>query len=127
MLSFRYFFLIIFVFNCYQQNAIAQIVIKFSHIATADSPKGLAATHFKQVAEKLTSGKVRVDVYPNSELFQDNEEMEALQLNSVQMLAPSRSSLPWAYMILKFLMYLIYFEIRTICTGSHTALSAANC
>ena len=91
MLSFRYFFLIIFVFNCYQQNAIAQIVIKFSHIATADSPKGLAATHFKQVAEKLTSGKVRVDVYPNSQLFQDNEEMEALQLNSVQMLAPSFS------------------------------------
>jgi C4-dicarboxylate-binding protein DctP len=91
MLSFKYIFLIIFMLTCDQQDANAQIVIKFSHIATADSPKGLAAIHFKEVAEKLTKGKVRVDVYPDSQLFKDNEEMEALQLNSVQMLAPSFS------------------------------------
>jgi len=69
----------------------AEITIKFSHIATSESPKGLAATHFKELAEKLTKGKVRIELYPDSELFKDNEELEALQLNSVQMLAPSFS------------------------------------
>jgi len=69
----------------------AEIIIKFSHIATSDSPKGLAAAHFKQLAEKLTKGKVRIDLYPDGQLFKDNEELEALQLNSVQILAPSFS------------------------------------
>jgi len=91
MLSFKYYCLIIFALFFYDQNTNAQIIIKFSHIATSDSPKGLAATHFKELAEKLTKGKVKVDVYPDSLLFKDNEEMEALQLNSVQMLAPSFS------------------------------------
>ena len=69
----------------------AEFVIKFSHINSQDSPKGLAALHFKALAEKLTKGRVRVNLYPNGELFKDNEEMEALQLNSVQILAPSFS------------------------------------
>ena len=37
----------------------------------------------------MTKGRVKVEVYPNSSLFKDGEEMEALQLGSVQMLAPS--------------------------------------
>lgn len=73
------------------QAAYSQIVIKFSHIATSDSPKGLAAMYFKESAEKMTRGRVRVEVYPDSQLFRDNEEMEALQLNAVQMLAPTFS------------------------------------
>ncbi|WP_243405348.1 DctP family TRAP transporter solute-binding subunit [Solimicrobium silvestre] len=69
------------------------IVIKFSHVVANDSPKGLAAIHFKELAEKMTKGRVRVDVYPNSKLYKDNEELEALQLGVVQMLAPSLSKL----------------------------------
>jgi len=65
------------------------IVIKFSHVVAADTPKGQAAERFKQLAEKYTGGKVRVDVYPNSQLYKDKEELEALQLGAVQMLAPS--------------------------------------
>ena len=65
------------------------IVIKFSHVVAADTPKGQAADRFKQLAEKYTGGKVRVDVYPNSQLYKDKEELEALQLGAVQMLAPS--------------------------------------
>jgi C4-dicarboxylate-binding protein DctP len=91
MLFFKYFFIIIFALFFYKHEAKAEIVIKFSHIATSNSPKGLAADHFKEIAEKLTKGKVRVEVYPDSQLFKDNEEMEALQLNSVQMLAPAFS------------------------------------
>ncbi len=65
------------------------IVIKFSHVVAVDTPKGLAAEIFKKRAETLTKGKVKVEVYPNSQLYKDKEEMEALQLGSVQMLAPS--------------------------------------
>jgi C4-dicarboxylate-binding protein DctP len=65
------------------------IVIKFSHVVASDTPKGKAAERFKQLAEKATGGRVRVDIYPNSQLYKDKEELEALQLGAVQMLAPS--------------------------------------
>ena len=69
----------------------APIVIKFSHVVAADTPKGKAAEKFKELAEKYTNGKVKVEVYPNSTLYKDKEELEALQLGAVQMLAPSNS------------------------------------
>lgn len=65
------------------------IVIKFSHVVAPKTPKGLGADKFKELAEKYTAGKVKVEVYPNSQLYKDKEEMEALQLGAVQMLAPS--------------------------------------
>jgi len=65
------------------------IVIKFSHVVAVDTPKGKGAEYFKKQAEERTKGRVKVEVYPNSSLFKDGEEMEALQLGSVQMLAPS--------------------------------------
>ena len=67
------------------------IVIKFSHVVSPDAPKGKAAIVFKGLAEKYTDGKVKVEVYPNSSLYKDKEELEALQLGSVQLLAPSIS------------------------------------
>ena len=69
----------------------APIVIKFSHVVATNTPKGLAAEKFKELAEKYTGGKVKVEVYPNSQLYKDKEELEALQLGAVQMLAPSNS------------------------------------
>jgi C4-dicarboxylate-binding protein DctP len=65
------------------------ITIKFSHVVAADTPKGKAAEHFKKLADEYTKGKVKVEVYPNSQLYKDKEEMEALQIGAVQMLAPS--------------------------------------
>ncbi|HMV22240.1 MAG TPA: TRAP transporter substrate-binding protein [Rhodocyclaceae bacterium] len=65
------------------------IVIKFSHVVAVDTPKGLAAEFFAKKANELTKGKVKVEVYPNSQLYKDKEELEALQLGAVQMLAPS--------------------------------------
>jgi C4-dicarboxylate-binding protein DctP len=65
------------------------IVIKFSHVVAADTPKGKAADMFAKKAAELTHGKVKVEVYANSTLYKDKEEMEALQLGAVQMLAPS--------------------------------------
>ena len=65
------------------------IVIKFSHVVAVDTPKGKAAEYFAAKAAELTKGRVKVEVYPNSQLYKDKEEMEALQLGAVQMLAPS--------------------------------------
>jgi C4-dicarboxylate-binding protein DctP len=67
------------------------IVIKFSHVVAPDTPKGKAANKFKELAEKYTNNKVLIEVYPNSQLYKDKEELEALQLGAVQMLAPSNS------------------------------------
>lgn len=64
------------------------IQIKFSHVAAIDTPKGQAAEYFKQQLEKRTKGRVKVEVFPNSTLYKDKEELEALQMGSVQMLAP---------------------------------------
>ncbi len=72
-------------------SAQSPIVIKFSHVVATNTPKGLAAEKFKELAEKYTGGKVKVEVYPNSQLYKDKEELEALQLGAVQMLAPSNS------------------------------------
>jgi C4-dicarboxylate-binding protein DctP len=69
----------------------APIVIKFSHVVAPNTPKGKGAEKFKELAEKYTNGKVKVEVYPNSTLYKDKEELEALQLGAVQMLAPSNS------------------------------------
>jgi C4-dicarboxylate-binding protein DctP len=67
----------------------APIVIKFSHVVAQSTPKGKGAEKFKQLAEERTKGRVKVEVYANSTLYKDNEEVDALQLGAVQMLAPS--------------------------------------
>ncbi|MFL6717245.1 MAG: TRAP transporter substrate-binding protein [Burkholderiaceae bacterium] len=65
------------------------IIIKFSHVVTKETPKGKGAERFKELAEKATNGRVKVEIYPNSVLYKDKEELDALQLGAVQMLAPS--------------------------------------
>ncbi|MDQ9168841.1 TRAP transporter substrate-binding protein [Oxalobacteraceae bacterium R-40] len=83
------FVLLAGLFGNYAACAQEPIVIKFSHVVTSDAPKGKAAEYFKRLAEKSTQGKVRVEIYPNSVLYKDREELEALQLGAVQMLAPT--------------------------------------
>ena len=72
-------------------SAQAPIVLKFSHVVAPDTPKGKGAEKFKELGEKYTNGKVKIEVYHNSSLYKDKEELEALQLGAVQMLAPSNS------------------------------------
>ena len=68
------------------------IVIKFSHVVANDTPKGKASEFFAKRAAELTQGKVKVEVYANSTLYKDKEELEAMQLGAVQLLAPSLAS-----------------------------------
>ncbi|MBA5638991.1 TRAP transporter substrate-binding protein [Duganella sp. LX20W] len=74
---------------CANAYAEGPILIKFSHVVAPDTPKGQAAQRFKLLAEQATHGRVKVEIYPNSQLYKDKEELEALQLGLVQMLAPS--------------------------------------
>jgi C4-dicarboxylate-binding protein DctP len=76
-----------------QAQTPAPIVIQFSHVVTADTAKGRAALKFKELAESRSNGRVHVEVYPNSQLYKDREEIEALRLGAVQMLAPALSKL----------------------------------
>jgi C4-dicarboxylate-binding protein DctP len=69
----------------------AQIVVKFSHVVAANTPKGQGALKFKELAEKKLPGKVQVQVFPSSQLFGDAKELEALLLGDVQLIAPSLS------------------------------------
>jgi C4-dicarboxylate-binding protein DctP len=72
-------------------QAQAPIVLKFSHVVAPDTPKGKGSLKFQELGQKYTNGKVKIEVYPNSSLYKDKEELEALQLGAVQMLAPSNS------------------------------------
>lgn len=63
--------------------------MKFSYVTTANTPKGKAATKFKELLEAKSDGKIKVELFPNSELYGDKDELQALQSNSVQMLAPA--------------------------------------
>jgi len=74
-------------------QSVAPIVIKFSQVADSDTPRGQAALRFKQLVDQNSGGRLRVDVYPNGVLYRESDELEALQLGAVQMLAPSLAKL----------------------------------
>jgi C4-dicarboxylate-binding protein DctP len=67
------------------------IVIRFSHVVAVDTPKGQAAELFKRRVAELTGGRVRVEVFPNGTGYKDHEEIQALLLGAVELLAPSLS------------------------------------
>jgi C4-dicarboxylate-binding protein DctP len=69
----------------------AEYTLKFSHVVSENTPKGKAAKYFEQRLEELSGGKIDVQVYPSSQLYNDNAVVKALRLNSVQMAAPSFS------------------------------------
>jgi C4-dicarboxylate-binding protein DctP len=68
-----------------------EYTIKLSHVVAPDTPKGKAAEKFKEVAEQKSDGRITVEVYPNSQLYGDEDELQALQSGAVQMLAPLTS------------------------------------
>lgn len=74
-------------------QAAEPLVIKFSHVLSPATPKGKAASKFKELAERYTEGAVKVEVYANGQMYQDRDEITALQLGAVQMIAPSISQL----------------------------------
>lgn len=71
--------------------AASGLTIRFSHVVAEDTPKGLAVERFKSLVQARSAGRIQVVVYPNGLLYGDHDEMQALQLGAVEMLAPSLS------------------------------------
>lgn len=71
--------------------AVNPITIKFSHVVAEDTPKGKMATKFKELVAERLGGKVQVEIFPNSQLVGDNNEIEAMLLGDVQLVAPALS------------------------------------
>ena len=69
----------------------ALLNIRFAHVVTPDTPKGLAVQRFAQLVAERAPGRMRVVIYPNAQLYGDSDEIEALQVGAVEMLAPSLS------------------------------------
>ena len=67
------------------------VTLRFSHVVAEETPKGLAANRFKVLVEQRSGGRIRVLIYPDTQLYGDADEMQALQLGAVEMLAPSLS------------------------------------
>lgn len=100
-----------------------QIVIHFSHVVAEDTPKGQAAVKFAELLEEKTDGRIRVVIYPNGMLFNDDSEFDALKNNDVQMIAPTFSKvtklLPtWQVLDLPFL-FEKEEDIERILTGPY--------
>ena len=72
-------------------RASAAFTIRLSHVVAQPTPKGLALQRFKELVEQRSAGRVQVAIYANSSLYGDADEMQALQMGAVDMLAPSLS------------------------------------
>ena len=96
-----------------------EIVIKFSHVVAVKTPKGAMANKLKELVDERLKGKVRVEVFPNSQLFSDSKVLEAVLLGDVQLAAPALSKFK---NIQKSSKYLIYLS----CTKTSLQLSVFN-
>ncbi|HWL24172.1 MAG TPA: DctP family TRAP transporter solute-binding subunit [Ureibacillus sp.] len=84
------------------------LVIKFSHVTAIDSVKGKAADYFAELVNEKTEGRVKVEVYPSSQLYGDADELDALMSGNVHMIAPSVTKMVkldprWQYVDMPFL------------------------
>ncbi len=69
-----------------------EIVIKFSHVTNTDKhPKGIAASLLQQRVNDEMNGKACMEVFPNSQLYNDDQVLEAMLAGDVQLAAPSLS------------------------------------
>ena len=107
----------------YEQDGLAdQIVIKVSHVVSENTPKGLAFSKFAELIEEKTDGKIRVEIYPNSILYSDEDEISALLNNDIQMIAPSFSKMTeripeWQVLDLPYLLR-DYEDVKNALTGN---------
>ena len=68
-----------------------KLQLRFSHVVAEETPKGLAVLRFKALVQQYSAGRIEVLDYPRAHLYRDHDEMQALQLGAVEMLAPSLS------------------------------------
>src|SRR5206468_4888432 len=71
-----------------QAAAGAAMTVKFNHVVTRDTPKGRASEKFAELVKQASNGRITVQIFPNSELYKDGEELEALQQGAINFVAP---------------------------------------
>ncbi|MEH7333605.1 DctP family TRAP transporter solute-binding subunit [Neobacillus drentensis] len=74
-------------------DGIQELTIKISHVVAENTPKQAGALAMKEYIEKESGGKIKVQVYPNSQLFGDKDEYQNLVANNVQFIIPDMSKL----------------------------------
>ncbi|MFD0694377.1 DctP family TRAP transporter solute-binding subunit [Paenibacillus sp. GCM10027628] len=81
------------VYDDEQRGLNEQTVIRFSFVVAENTPKGLGAQEFARLVEQKTNGTIKVELFPNGTLYNENDEVAALQRGSIQMIAPSFSNI----------------------------------
>ncbi|WP_029059521.1 DctP family TRAP transporter solute-binding subunit [Stappia stellulata] len=101
-----------------------ETVIKFSHVVSASGhPKGDAAAHLARRVNAEMDGKACMQVFANSELFDDDQVMEALLLGDVHLAAPSLSKFePYT---LKFRLFDLPFLFQDLAAVDRFTASSA--
>lgn len=73
------------------QAAPQAFTLRLSHVVAEDTPKGLAALRFAALVQERSGGRIAVSIHPEGQLYGDHDEVQALQLGAVEILAPSLS------------------------------------
>ncbi|GAW92807.1 DctP family TRAP transporter solute-binding subunit [Calderihabitans maritimus] len=81
------------------------MILKFSHVNTPDHPKGVAAQRFADLVYERSGGRIKIEVYPSSQLYDDLHSVEALQAGNIHFIAPYSGKLTGyapAFQLLQF-------------------------
>lgn len=83
--------MLVFLAGCGGQPDDGVILIKFTHVTAPATPKGRTAERFKRLVEERLAGRVKVEVFPSSQLMNDDDAIDALAFGEIQMIAPAIS------------------------------------
>lgn len=93
-----------------QVSSKEKVILKFSHVVGENTPKGRAARRWAQLVQQRSQGRVEIQVFPNSTLYKDGEELAAVQKGYVQIIAPATSKLTELSPVWQLLDLPFYFE-----------------
>ncbi len=71
-----------------------QITIRIAHESPKEYPKQVWAEVFKKNLEENTAGKIRVEIYPQSQLYNDTDGVVALAQGALEIFITSSGHLP---------------------------------
>jgi C4-dicarboxylate-binding protein DctP len=98
--------------GCSPSDEQKPIVIKFPHVTAPGTPKGQGAERLRELVAERMGGRVVVEVYPSSQLVNDDDSLEALAFGEVQMIAISLSK--FDRLTRKFMVFDLPFLFRDL-------------
>jgi len=104
--------LCLFISACSKEGETEFITVKFPHVTAPGTPKGLGAEKFRQLVAERLGEKVKVEVYPSSQLMNDDDSLEALAFGEIQMIAVSLSK--FDRLTRKFMVFDLPFLFRDL-------------